>query len=107
MAVTNIGARSFLAQIDDFVAGNAVPERSPWAPPPVVSVPLFQGRSFKARVANRLAYWPLRIVRRSTTDYWRSQQHVIFQLSQELEALKVRMDELGGEVQEHERRGRG
>lgn len=102
MAVTHVGAQSFLAQIDEFVTGSR-PEGAPWAPPPVISVRLFQGGSFKARVANRLAYWPLRIVRRSTTDYWRSQQQVIFQLSQEIESLKFRVTELSGEVQLLER----
>jgi cell division protein FtsB len=67
-------------------------------------VRLFLGRSFKARVANRLSYWPLRIIRRSTTDYWRSQQQVIFQLSQEIESLKFRVTELSAEVQRLERR---
>jgi FkbM family methyltransferase len=104
MAVTHIGAQSFLGQIDEFVTGNR-PEDSQWTPPPVVSVPLFQGKTFKARVANRLSYWPLRIIRRSTTAYWRSEQQIIFQLSQEIESLKFRVTELNGEVQRLERRG--
>lgn len=106
MAVTHAGARSFLAQIDEFVTGSR-PEGAPWAPPPVVSVRLFPGVSFKARVANRLAYWPLRIVRRSTTDYWRSQQQVIFQLSQDIEGLKFKVNDLSREVQTLEQRGSG
>ena len=99
----NVGAQSFLAQIDEFVTGSR-PDGAPWAPPPVVSVPLLRGRSLKARVANRLSYWPLRVIRRSTTDYWRSQQQVILQLSQEIESLKVRLTELSREVQRLERR---
>lgn len=104
MAITHIGAQSFLAQIDEFVTGTR-PEGAPWAPPPVVSVPLFPGRSFKARVANRMSYWPLRIIRRSTADYWRSQQQVIFHLFQEVESLKFRLNELNAELQRLERRG--
>jgi hypothetical protein len=105
MASTHVGAHSFLAQIDEFVTGSRA-DGAPWAPPLVVGVRLFQGRSFKARVANRLAYWPLRIIGRSTTDYWRSQQQIVFQLSQEIESLKFRVTELSGEVQRLERRSR-
>lgn len=92
-SMVNIAAIEFLQQLDQFsLAGSPVVDTA--EVPHVIKAPIFHGNSLKVRLFNILTLLPLRIVRKSTMDYYTYQKQQNHEFRQEIALLHKRIDVL-------------
>lgn len=91
------GAVEVIEEIDSFIAGGK-PIGTTMPMPQIVSVPPFKGRSLKAKIANSVTKIPLRLVRKSTKDYYLYQKNINHEVKHELESLRYQVQKLRKEL---------
>lgn len=92
------GAEEVIEEIDSFIAGGNQSKTVTTLMPQVITIPPFKGRSLKARIANKITRIPLRLVRKSTKDYYLYQKNINHELKHELESLRYQVQKLRKEL---------
>jgi hypothetical protein len=100
--INNALAEEMLESIDSFIAPTQFTKKTLWTPP-IISIPLFKSRKLRARIMNRLTYIPLRLVRRSTTEFWGAQKQVDYKLLRDIETLRFQIKNLQHQIDELKR----
>lgn len=95
--VPNASALEFLYDIDDYVRGYKHPTHL--FVPHIVHLPLFKSRKLRARLVNKVVTVPLRLVRKSTMDYWNAQKQIDFKQTIDIENLRTQLLEARQEIE--------
>jgi hypothetical protein len=96
----NVATQELLDNIDKFVLGNVPNTGKALRLPPVVEVRPFKSRRLAARIINKLAYLPLRVIRKSTTPYWNAQRQADYELMSAVYSLKQEVLSLRQQIKE-------
>lgn len=88
-----IGALEILRDLDAFSL-RIKDDTQHFALPQVIQIPVFQGRRLRSRVANRIVKLPLRVVRKSTSNYHNYQRDINYELQAEIERLKHQIQQI-------------